>query len=485
MNDAHTPFEPVLRFLSDENREALYEAALQVLEAIGMRVFHEEGLASLKKAGCRVDEEGIVRIPRTRVEQAVKTAPNRIPVFDREGGPAMDLGGRRAYFGTGSDLIYALDGATGGRHQCTLEDVARAARVADAMPNIDFVMSFAHPHEQDPRIAYLESFRAMVENTVKPIVNTAEGRRDLAEMWEIAKILRGGEDRLRERPYWIHYAEPISPLKHPHASVDKLLFCADTGMPVIYSPAPIAGSTAPMTLAGHIVQGLAESLFGLVMHQLRAEGAPFLMGMGAAVLDMVTGQCSYNAPEYLMAYMGIVEMSHHLDIPNWGYAGTSDAQVPDGQACFEGGLLSFLSTAAGSNLNHDVGYLDFGRTGSLEMIVIMDEFIDQIRRMQRGIDVGDGHIALDVIREAGRSGDYLMHPHTLEHMRGTQWRPKLLNRRGYEKWEAAGKTDLLDRARIRLAEVLEGHRPRPLAPETLEAVQGRTVAFSEKTAREG
>jgi trimethylamine--corrinoid protein Co-methyltransferase len=164
-----------------------------------------------------------------------------------------------------------------------------------------------------------------------------------------------------------------------------------------------------MTVAGHVVQGLAECFFGLVIHQLTAPGAPFLMGMGAAVLDMATSQCSYNAPEYLMAYMGMVEMSHYFDIPNWGYAGTSDAQIPDGQATFEAGLLTYLSTAAGSNLNHDVGYLDFGLTGSLEMIVIMDEVIDQIRRIQKGIVDRRGSSGCGSHRP-GRAAGTVSHP---------------------------------------------------------------------------
>ncbi|MCG6894631.1 MAG: trimethylamine methyltransferase family protein, partial [Desulfobacteraceae bacterium] len=221
VNDSASTLEPVLRFLGEKERETIYRSAMQVLEEIGMQVLHEDAANLLKSAGCRPDPEGIVRVPAVRVEKAVSSAPKNIRVYDREGNAAMDLGGRRTYFGTGSDLIYALDGTTMERHQCKLEDVVRAALVADAMPNIDFVMSFAHPHEKDPRCAYLESFCAMVENSTKPIVHTAESRRDLSEMWNISKVLRGGDKQLRQKPYCIHYAEPISPLKHPHASLDK------------------------------------------------------------------------------------------------------------------------------------------------------------------------------------------------------------------------------------------------------------------------
>ena len=469
--------QPTLRFLSETDIKAIYQAALTVLERYGMQIQHPQAADLLKAGGCAVKKDGSMTIASGLVERTLKSAPSRFMVYDRQGEPAMDLGGRRGYYGTGSDLIYALDGESLERRQCILEDVARAARVADALPNIDFIMSFAHPSDIAPERAYLASFQAMVENSSKPIVNTADDRSDLKEMWEIGKILRGRESALREKPYWIQYAEPISPLKHPFKSLDKLLFCAETGMPVIYSPAPIAGSTAPMTIAGHVVQGIAETLFGLVIHQLAAEGAPFLMGMGPAVLDMVTSQCSYTAPEYLMAYMAIVEISKWLDLPNWGYAGVSDSQIPDGQATLEATLMTFMAALSGSNLNHDVGYLDFGRTGSLEMIVIMDEVIDQIRRMQRGIAVDADQLALEAIGEGAREGHFLTLDHTFEHMRSTQWRPKVISRHGYEGWQAEGGGSLLDRARARLRDILETHRPPALDSEKARAIAERVDAF--------
>ncbi len=477
MNLEANAFSPTLTFLSETDRQKIYHAALQVLAHTGMSLQHDGAVRLLKDAGCRQDADGLITIPTALVEKAVDSAPGNIPIFNREGEHVMDLGGRRAYFGTGSDLMYHVDGKTLARTHTLLEHIARAARVCDALTNIDFIMSFAHPHDIDAHRAYVESFAAMAANSIKPIVNTADSRDDLSAMWEISKILRGGEPQLREKPYWVQYAEPISPLKHPFKSIDKLIFCAETGMPVIYSPAPIAGSTAPMTVAGHVVQGLAECFFGLVIHQLTAPGAPFLMGMGAAVLDMATSQCSYNAPEYLMAYMGMVEMSHYFDIPNWGYAGTSDAQIPDGQATYEAGLLTYLSTAAGSNLNHDVGYLDFGLTGSLEMIVIMDEVIDQIRRIQKGIVVDEDQLAVAVIGQGGRQGQFLTQPHTLKHLRSTQWRPRLICRTGYERWSAEGRASLLDRAHERLNQILKSHTATPMEPKMAAAIEAQVSGY--------
>ena len=478
MTSSSSIFYPTLTYLSDEDKKNIHQAVLRILSEIGMKIFHDEALALLKAAGCPVEGDRMVKVPAKLLQKAIESAPANIAVYDRTGRHVMDLGERRSYFGTGSDLIYSLDSKTMQRHPCLLGDVSRAARVADALPNIDFIMSFAHPSEQAPERAYLSSFYAMIANSAKPIVCTAKGRQDLSEMWEIARILRNGEAALQSKPYFIHYAEPISPLKHPFDSLDKLLFCADKSIPLVYSPAPISGSTAPITIAGHVAQGLAECFCGLVIHQLKTRGAPFLMGTGPAVLDMATGQCSYNAPEYLLAYLAVIEMSHFYNLPSWGYAGTSDSQIPDGQATFEAGLLTFMSAMAGSNLNHDVGYLDFGRTGSLEMIVILDEMIDQIRRLYQGIPVNAEMLAVDVVREVGPVGNFLTHPHSLRHLRAPQWRPKLTSRMGYEKWQSSGSTTLLDRAQKRLRQILESHQPAPLAEDLVKRIQNRVDSFA-------
>jgi trimethylamine--corrinoid protein Co-methyltransferase len=389
----------------------------------------------------------------------------------------MNLGGYRLYFGTGSDLLYTIDVNTQERRLSTVEDVRRAARLCDGLPNIDFIMSSAHPSDVEPRQAYLCSFQAMVENSRKPIVSTAEGRNDLSVMWEIAKILRGSEATLHQKPYFIHYAEPISPLRHPFEALEELLFCAEKGTPVIYSPAPIAGSTSPMTIAGHLAQGLAESLGGLVIAQLRSEGAPVIFGVGPSSLDMATGECSYNAPEIYLAYMANIEMCHFYDLPSWGIAGTSDSQIPDGQAIFEGGLLTFLSAMAGANLNHDVGYLDFGRTGSLEMIVIMDEIIDQTKRLLRGVPVNDETLALSVIDRVGPGGHFLTEDHTLTHLRTTQWRPTLISREGYEQWKESGALSLRDRGRAKALRIIENHKPKPIDAQKASMLDALVEAY--------
>ena len=466
-------------FLGDDDKQAIYDAALEIAETVGMRVHQKEALELLRAAGAEVVGDDLVKLPRRLVERARSTAPSVVPVFDRNGEPAMRLGGRRSYFGTGSDLMNIYDLETGERRLSGLDDVTRAANLCDGLPNIDFVMSCAYPNDvEDPHQAYVAEFRAMVMGTTKPMVVTAEGVDDLEVMWKIAAAVRGGAEALAEKPYFVMYGQPSSPLEHPRDSLDKLLFCADKGIPAIYSPAPLAGATAPITVAGHIAQGTAESLFGLVMHQLRKPGAPFLFGIGPAVLDMATAQSSYNAPEYLMTYLGAIEMARWLDLPNWGYGGTSDSQLVDAQAGMEAGELTLLAMMAGSNLNHDVGYLDYGLTGALELVVIVDEFVAMNRRLLNGITVDRETLGLDVIAATGPGGDFLSTKHTAKHMRAAQWRPTIMNRKGYERWTESDSPDLREQARLKAQRLLATHVAPAVAADVAAQIDALVEGFA-------
>jgi trimethylamine---corrinoid protein Co-methyltransferase len=466
-----------LTVLTEQKCCAIYDAALTVIAEVGMSVPHETARRLLLDAGATVEGEDLVRVPRELVARARDTVPPMIAVFDRDGELAMQLGGFNAYFGTGSDLMSTYDLETGERRPSVLADVRRMARLCDALPNIDFVMSSAYPGDVAPHASYLESFRAMAGNTTKPLVVTAAEAEDLDVMWRIACELRGGAEGLRDKPYFIHYGEPVSPLKHPVEVLDKLLLCADHGIPLVYAPAPTAGAAAPITPAGQIMQGIAESLFGLVIHQLRRPGAPFITGSASAKLDMSTLRQLYNSAERYSTDLGIIEMAKWMDIPNWSFAGTSDSQCVDAQAGIDAAQVTLLSMQAGANLNHDLGYLDAGLTCAPELVVIADEIVSMDRRVFEGVEVNEETLAVDVVAAAGPGGDFLRTKHTRRHVRDLQWRPTVFNRVSQARWEAEGSLDLREKARRRAREILATHEPAPLPANVRKAMDELVEAF--------
>jgi trimethylamine--corrinoid protein Co-methyltransferase len=462
-----------LCFLTAQNKTAIYRTAVAILSEVGMVLAHPEATALMVASGCTVTPDGRVLVPERLFESARGSAPTVVDVFDRAGEPAMEQGARNSYFGTGSDLMNTVDVETGERRPSTLDDIARAARLVDGLPNLDFVMSCAYPNDVRVEDAYLLSFAAMAANTTKPIVAVAGSGRELAAICALAEVIRGGAEELSRKPYFLVYDEPTSPLQHPRDSVDKLMLCATAGVPVCYVPAQIAGATAPASVAGHMAQGTAESLFGLVLHQLVRPGAPFVFGHGHPVLDMRTMQSTYNSVEGYLSEAGMVEMAKWLDLPNFGNAGTSDSEAIDAQAGMDIVLETLLVMQAGSNLNHNAGYFDFGLSGSLEGIVITNEAIALCRRLLAGVPVDEETLALDVIAAVGPGGHFLGQRHTRRHVREEHWRPTILNREGREHWLQQGGLDLRERARRRALDILASHQPAlppPAVAQELERI---------------
>jgi trimethylamine--corrinoid protein Co-methyltransferase len=460
-----------MQFLDDDAKRAILDGALTILADVGMVVQHAEAQALLREAGCRVDEDGLTLVPGHIVRGALASAPALVTLFDRDGAPAMALGGHRSYFGTGSDLFWTNDLETGERRRSTLDDVARAARLVDRLPHMDFAMSSAYPNEVDPHEACLRGSVAMMMNTRKPLVVVTENGDDLRRIRDVAAVIRGGREQLREKPYFAVYAEPVSPLQHPFDSIERVLVSARAGIPCIYMPTPLTGATAPITVAGYMAQGTAEALLGLVVHQLCRPGAPFIYGHGHAVLDMHTAQSCYNAVDGYLIELGMVEMAKWLDLPNFANSGVTDSQLVDAQAGMDIAEETLLMMQAGSNLNHDAGYLDFGLTASLETLVITDEAVALNRRLLAGIEVTRETLALEVIAGVGPGGHFLGQRHTREHLGTSYWRPTLLNRQGRAAWAAEGGLDLRERARNKALDLLslpETHPPAPALAATVE-----------------
>jgi trimethylamine--corrinoid protein Co-methyltransferase len=318
-------------------------------------------------------------------------------------------------------------------------------------------------------MADLISLAACLTCSTKPVLAMPVTPRATAYCREMAAAAVGGDAALRARPNLIVYAEPVSPLVHPDESVQKLLYCAEHEIPLVYSGFAAMGGTAPMSAAATVAQLCAESLSGLVIHQLKRPGAPFIFGGMASVMDMRSTIFSYGAPEFQRGNSLMAEMARHFGRPNFGTAGTSDAQAFDGQALLEATSSCMLALLCGANLVHDVGLLGNATVVVPEMIVATDEIIATLRHILTGVLVDDASLALDVIREVGPGGEFVTHAHTLAHFRDA-WYPRLLYRGGDKAWKAAQVQEFEERVRARTCELIGAHVPEPLPDEATGAI---------------
>jgi trimethylamine--corrinoid protein Co-methyltransferase len=377
----------------------------------------------------------------------------------------MFLEGRNVYFGTGSDCPNILDSFTGERREFLYKDIADAVRLVDALQNIDFIMSMGLAADLEKKVQYQNKYATMLRNSTKPQVITAADQVTLNDITDMAAAAVGSREELIRKPIFVLYDEPTSPLVHTQEALEKLLFMSENSLPTNYSPGIMAGATSPVTMAGAIAQADAEILAGLVIHQLKHLGAPFVFGGGMSPMDMTSMQPTYSAPEAMITQAGLCQIARSLyNLPTWGFGGCSAAKVADEQAVNEAATYLMMSAWMGTNLVHDVGYLEFGLTYSLDLLVMCDEFIGQIRRMMEGIRVDREYLAVDVVKRVGIGGHFLGDDHTFHHFR-ENWQPGITDRKTHEKWVKDGGTTMGQRAKSRIKKIIESHNPEPLPDE--------------------
>ena len=454
-------FQPRLRVLSREQALAIQGAALEILEKTGFKMEHPGALKMLADKDCKISDGDWVRMPPHVVEEALKTAPKQISLYDQKDAKAMDLTGENSFYGTGSDATFTQDVETGERRRAVLKDVSNFATLVDGLENIDFAMSMANPEDAPIDDIYVYVFAEMLRNTNKPIVFIADSGRDIAKIHEMACLVVGGEEELQRKPFILNYSEAISPLLFPENVMEKLIFCAQKKIPLCLPSGSNAGGGAPVTLAGAMALGIAENLAGLVVHQLAGKGSPFLFGPNVSAMDMKSSVVCYGCPEWSLTQAALADMRDEIyGLPIWAFAGASDAKVMDAQAGAEAMFSIITAMLSRANLIHDVGFLEYGSTSSLEMITMANELIAMSRFYVQGIPVNDGTLALEAIERVGRGGPgsiFLMDDHTYDHFMEALFLPKLLDRSRYDAWENEGAMDLYKRCNMEAKRILFEH----------------------------
>jgi trimethylamine---corrinoid protein Co-methyltransferase len=461
---------PQFAVLSDTQIQDLHLAALETLRRTGIRFFHRGAIEMLTQAGAFVSDGNLVKIPAAMVEDAVASAPGRIIMCDRDGAPAVFLEGTKVYFGTGSDCLNYLDPLTGAHRKFTQADIVDGYHLCDALPNIHFVMSIGIPVDVPNHATYDTQMALMLEHTTKPIVFVTNDRASCQRAIDMAAAVAGGYEALAEQAHILLYSEPSSPLKQSETAIDKLLLMADYRLPVVHSPGPQMGATAPITMAGGLVMSVAEIMSSLVVHQLRRRGAPFVFGAGLHHMDMGSMQICYGSPEFQLTKAAIAQLGRWYGLPTWGYAGCSDAKVMDEQAAAEATMSVMMAKFTGANLIHDVGYMESGLTASYEMIVLTDELVAMTDHMMKGIEVNEQTLLVDELHEVGPGGQFLGTDATVKRYREF-WFPKVLDRKIRPQWEATGATTLGQRLNAKVRRIIKDYKPRPLAADKLQKVQ--------------
>jgi trimethylamine--corrinoid protein Co-methyltransferase len=459
---------PQFRLLSDDQLEALHLATLEILARTGVAIECQEALDILAEAGADVSDRDRVKIPPRLMEQAINSAPKMITLYTREGEPAIVLSARPvSHFGVIPDLPEILDPYTHQRRPCYVQDIADIARLVDALPNIDWLLLGSTHPTLPAAITDKVSLLQVILNTTKPIMGEVNDAASLREMIDLCAIVSGGEAQFLKKPFFIGSCEPVSPLVHGRDALEKSLFCAEKKLPCVVYSMPMAGTTAPATLAGCIAIANAEVLSQLVILQLKSPGAPVIYGSTPSIMDMRTTIYSYGAPELPLMTAALTELCHHYRLPMYGVAGSTDGRIIGVQAGIEATYEILAAALAGLNLVRSSCMLYHIKTGSPEMIVFGNEIVDMVRVLLGGIEINQETLALDLIERLGPKSSYLSEKHTMKHFRRF-WAPRIFDRSFITGGEPRDAEDLLNGKTI---EIMETHQPRPLPEGTVSELK--------------
>jgi trimethylamine--corrinoid protein Co-methyltransferase len=473
---AKTPGEVFFPRLNEKQCRRICEASLEILERVGARLYLEEAVQMLKRAGARVTDGNRVRVPPSLVEEALRTAPKAVTLYDRQGHPVMPVGGQRCYYGPGSDCLNIIDHRSGERRRPVLKDLVEGVTLCDSLPHIDYVMSMVLPSDVDGTVADRYQMEALLSGTSKPIIFVTYETAGCRDAVEMAEAVRGDAKRLKDRPLIACYINAVSGLRHNKDALEKLLFLASRNLPALYIPASTAALSSPVTPAGSLALDFSGVLLGLVLAQLKQEGAPVIIPAmpPGGTFDMKTLVTSYGEPERTISQA----LGRFIGLPMFALGGASESKIPDQQAAAEAALSLVVETLAGGQIIHDLGYLESGLTFSFTQLVLCDEIVSWIKAFSKEFEVNDETLALDVIAELGPDGDFLQTEHTLRHFR-ERWYPTLFERASYETWHKAGGKTLVERAAESVDRILAEHRPEALPGKVREKIRG-IVARTER-----
>jgi len=469
--------------LSRQEIEEISQATLEVLEQAGIKVEVKKMRQILADLGCSVDEKTkVVKFPPRVVETYVKKAPREFVLCGHDRSLTWKISpDTRVWGGLGTAVnMYNLQ--TGAYAPATMDDLVRHLIILDNLPNIQSNQMDIWPSDLPMQTIPVEGIRAWARHCRKSFGMGAYGVMPTQDMMEMVIIAMGGKDKIKDTHPYMTIVNTMSPLSTAQIQVEGLMILAEHGQPALFSPEAMAGTTAPITLAGLLIQHSAEVLAHIVMAQAVRAGTPVMFGTVSTIAEMRRGTVALGAVETGLISAAIAQIAHSYDIPCRGVAGGTESKLLDLQCGVERARTMQMAAMGGVNYITCVGTIESTTAAAHELAVIDDELIGSVERAIRGIEVNETTKAVEVIKKVGPAGDYLMQEHTQKYFRTEHFIPALCDRDKRDIWEKAGKKDMVGRARERALAILDKHTEKTLDPavakgmdDYIEMVKNRSL----------
>jgi len=451
---------PKLELLSQDLIKKIIDEALIILEKQGIFVENQEALGLLKGAGMKVDESiQRVFLSSQIIEDSLSSTPSVIKFYDRAGEKDFIVGEDEVHFNPGSAAVTILDHKKQEERRAVTEDLVKFIRLTESLEHIHFQSTGLISSDVPDIIS--DSYRLYIGLlfSTKPAVTGTFRVEGFKPMYDMLVAVRGSEKNLAEKPLAIFDACPSPPLKWSNLTTQSLIDSARAGIPSELISMGMTGATSPVTIAGTLVQHVAENLCGLVICQLAKKGAPVIFGGSPSSFDMRKGTTPMGAIETMMIDSAYSQIAKHLNLPTHAYMGLSDSKDNDNQAGLETGIGAVLAALAGINVISGPGMTDFESCQSLEKLVIDNEICGMAYRLLEGISQRDDPLAAHLFEGFTAETQFLSLPHTKNWYRKEHTFPNIIDRDTYDYWVSLGKKSIAERASEEVKRLLQENPP--------------------------
>ncbi|RED53464.1 trimethylamine methyltransferase family protein [Aestuariispira insulae] len=456
----------------------IHEAALTVLETVGMADAPPSCIDYITKAGGILADNGRLLFPRALVEDTLAKAARKFVLHGQSPEHDLEPWGSKVHFGTAGAAVSIVDPFTKQYRHSNIQDLYDLSRLADRMDNIHFFQRMVVPRDlPEPADMDFNTCYASVSGTTKHVGSSWVNPKHLEKSLEMLHYIAGGEGKWRARPFVSQSnCFVVPPLKFTEDACACLEVAVRGGMPVLLLSAGQAGATSPAALAGCIVQEVAEVLAGLVYVNAIKPGHPAIFGTWPFVSDLRTGAMSGGSGEQALLSAACGQMAQFYDLTGGAPAGMTDSKLPDAQGGYEKGYNHALAANSGLNMIYESAGMHASLLGAcFESLVIDNDSIGAVLRTVRGIEISEDSLSVEAIRQVCTQGPghFLGHDQTLSLMETEYVYPQVGDRTSPKEWVEQGETDAVEKAHKKVREVLSTHYPRHISDKMDEEIRAR------------
>ncbi len=470
------------QLLSDPEKERIHEDSLTILESTGVRFHSDKALQLLEAAGAHVDhEQKIAHIPPALIEQALLTVPKQFTLGARNSQYDYPLPSPVSRYGMDGTGAFVQDFVTGEHRYGTDKDNELGLRVFQAMDMGVLAWAPVSAQDKPAHARPLHEWASMIRFCSKHGQHEMHTVGQAPYLAEMLTTVMGSEDMLRSRHAYSLIYCPVSPLVHDGPMLDAYFEMGALDLPIMVMPMPVNGTTGPASLFSNICLANAEVLSSIVIFQLAHPGRPMIYSSATGIMDMRNGAYVGGSPEMGLMSAGLVEMGRFYGLPSTSAGCTADARQPGADAVLEKLITSLPPVLTGSDIIIGFGELESDQLLVLEQIVVDNEIAHFCERLHQGVDSSPQKTLTQDLLEIQPGENFLARKSTRQMARSDEFHlASLLDRHTIDQWLQLGKPSMYSNARRRVEEILA----EPVQDPLLENVSGRLEEILARADRE-